>query len=167
MVSNSLKVLGLKGIYFEPGTLFINGFKEKYYDKIFNRFWKKINALSIPIYMETDLKDYYEQMNGLFKILEKYPSIDPSWLLTGKGNMISNNKEGRNTNEKEPVPVSGIFDSNEEPTVINKNQEKGTEHKVVDISKQMSIVTNVKDVKSVILLYSDGTFFQYIKMNDE
>jgi len=74
-LSYCVNKLGLKGLYFEPGGLFINNYKYKFYDDIYDPLWKEVDSLSIPLYVGIDSKDYYEQMNGWFKILEKYPSL--------------------------------------------------------------------------------------------
>jgi predicted TIM-barrel fold metal-dependent hydrolase len=48
----------------------------KFYDDIFDPLWKEVDSLSIPLYVQIDgSKDYYEQMNGWFKVLIKYPSL--------------------------------------------------------------------------------------------
>lgn len=74
-LSYCVNKLGLKGLYFEPGGLFMDNCKYKFYDDIYDPFWKEVDSLSIPLYVQTDSKDYYEQMNGWFKILEKYSSL--------------------------------------------------------------------------------------------
>ena len=103
----------------------------------------------------------------IVRILEKYPAINPLWLLTGKGEMISNDKDGTVNTPKELVPEKKTPDLFNEIVVENKNQ--GGEIKQIKdyISKQTNEVTNVNNVKYVILLYTDGTFFQYKKTNDE
>lgn len=76
-LSYCVNKLGLKGLYFGPTALFMINFKYKFYDDIFDPLWKEVDSLSIPLYVQIDDsgKDYYEQMNGWFKVLEKYPSL--------------------------------------------------------------------------------------------
>jgi len=75
-LSYCVNTLGLKGLYFEPPGLFMDNFKYKFYDDIFDPLWEEVDSLSIPLYVQVDSsKDYYEQMNGWLKVLEKYPNL--------------------------------------------------------------------------------------------
>ena len=98
----------------------------------------------------------------IMRIVDKYPEIDVSWLLTGKGNMIvkkSNDTDKYDTSllmantDKDQRRKSDIFD--------NKKRSEKISDAYVDKSKQDSFVTKVKNIEYVILLYNDGTFIQY------
>jgi predicted TIM-barrel fold metal-dependent hydrolase len=66
----------LKGLFFAPATLFMDNFKYKFYDDIFDPFWKEVDSLSIPLYAQIDdSKDYCEQIQDWSKVLERYPSL--------------------------------------------------------------------------------------------
>lgn len=67
--------LGLKGVYFEPGALFVDNFKHNFDDEVFDTFWQEIDSLSIPVYVQTDRSEYLDQMKRWERILAKYPSI--------------------------------------------------------------------------------------------
>ena len=67
--------LGLRGIYFEPGALFVNNFKHKFDDEIFKPFWEKVDSLTLPIYTQTDRSKFLDQMARWENILTKHPSI--------------------------------------------------------------------------------------------
>lgn len=100
------------------------------------------------------------------KILEKYPSINPLWLLTGKGTMISGETEEKGHAPEGPVYRNKSSESKEELIFETKNQEMEIKQPIDDISEQLKVVTNVNDLNSVILLYTDGTFLQYNKRKD-
>jgi len=100
------------------------------------------------------------------KILEKYPSINPLWLLTGKGTMISGETEEKGPAAEGPVYRNKSSESKEELIFETKNQEMEIKQPIDDISEQLKEVTNVNDLNSVILLYTDGTFLQYNKRKD-
>jgi len=102
----------------------------------------------------------------IIKILEKYPSINPLWLLTGKGTMISGETEEKGPASEGPVYRNKSSESKEELIFETKNQEMEIKQPIDDISKQLREVTNVNNLNSVILLYTDGTFLQYNKRKD-
>jgi len=99
----------------------------------------------------------------IIKILEKYPSINTLWLLTGKGAMLSTEMKETSAASDEPVYPDKKSESNEELIFETKNQDQEIKKATDDISKQMKEVTNVNDIVSVILLYTDGTFLHYKK----
>jgi len=103
----------------------------------------------------------------IIKILEKYPSINSLWLLTGKGIMISGETDAAGTAAEEPVYTNMRSESKEELIFETKNQDKGIKQTIDDISKQLKEVTNVNDLISVILLYTDGTFLHFKKTKDQ
>ncbi|MBW8003640.1 MAG: amidohydrolase family protein [Planctomycetes bacterium] len=71
----SVHELGLSGLYFEPGALFVSDFKYDFDDEIFESFWKEVDSLAIPLYVQTDRSEFLDQMERWRNILEKHPSI--------------------------------------------------------------------------------------------
>jgi plasmid maintenance system antidote protein VapI len=103
----------------------------------------------------------------ILKVIEKYPSLNLTWLLTGKGNMILDAEDSRNQKDTETDQQSELFMPDKKPDSDNFQQ---TEHEikhVIDISKQNNNVTNVNKIDSVVILYTDGTFVHYHKRDNE
>jgi predicted TIM-barrel fold metal-dependent hydrolase len=67
--------LGLSGLYFEPRGLFVDDFKHNFDDEIFEVFWKEVDSLSIPVYVQTERAEFLDQMKRLGNILEKHPDM--------------------------------------------------------------------------------------------
>ncbi len=67
--------LGLKGVYFEPGALFVDNFKHNFDDEIFKPFWEEVDSLAVPLYVQTDRSVFLDQMERWESILRKHPSI--------------------------------------------------------------------------------------------
>lgn len=103
----------------------------------------------------------------IIKVIEKYPSLNLSWLLTGKGNMILDAEDDGKPVDEEKVHQSELFMPDiKTDSDITHQPEKDTKH-VVDISKQIKGVTKVNNIDSVIILYTDGTFSNYNKKEGE
>jgi plasmid maintenance system antidote protein VapI len=103
----------------------------------------------------------------ILRLIEKYPSLNPSWLLTGKGNMLQSEENNRTSSEAEMVQQAEMFVPDNEMVSKNSSQSKKEPKHIVDRSKQHEEITNVNDLDSVILLFSDGTFFQYSNRNED
>jgi len=71
----AINELGLKGVYFEPGALFVDNFKHNFDDEIFNPFWEEVDSLAVPLYVQTDTSEFLDQMARWENILGKHPSI--------------------------------------------------------------------------------------------
>jgi transcriptional regulator with XRE-family HTH domain len=99
----------------------------------------------------------------ILKVIEKYPSLNPSWLLTGKGSMILVTEDESKPNDTERDQQSELFIPDIKPDSDNIQQPEKELKNIVDISKQQRDVTKVNTIDSIILLYTDGTFFQYLK----
>jgi len=67
--------LGFSGLYFEPGALFVNGFRHNFDEAIFGPFWAEVDSLSTPIFVQTDRSKFLDQMKSWRNILEKYPNM--------------------------------------------------------------------------------------------
>ncbi|MDR1257765.1 MAG: helix-turn-helix domain-containing protein [Tannerellaceae bacterium] len=102
-------------------------------------------------------------LDVIMKILEKYPYIDPDWLIYGKGNMMRKNTPPVQTdlfslaplitpkvtaapeNRREikaEKPVVTIKQPVQEPVIVKKNESK--------------------NVTKIMLFYSDNTFETFI-----
>jgi transcriptional regulator with XRE-family HTH domain len=99
----------------------------------------------------------------IVKIMEKYPTIDPAWLLTGNGEMLTGTGEPSGTNKKDAIRPSELFTGTDETPGENISQTKNKNDISVDISKQINNITNVNNIESVILLYTNGTFSHFKK----
>jgi transcriptional regulator with XRE-family HTH domain len=99
----------------------------------------------------------------ILRVIEKYTSLNPSWLLTGKGNMIIVTEDDSKPNNTEGDQQSELFIPDSKPDSDNIQQPEKEINHIVDISKQQKDVTKVNIIDSIILLYTDGTFFQYLK----
>jgi len=74
-LERNIKILKLKGLYFEPGALFKNGFRNNFDSGVFDIFWNHVETLHIPLYMQTDLSKFIDQMERLERILVRHPEI--------------------------------------------------------------------------------------------
>ncbi|GAB6393806.1 MAG: helix-turn-helix transcriptional regulator [Bacteroidales bacterium] len=79
------------------------------------------------------------------KILEKYPNINPDWLLFGKGNMMRNGI----TSATEPDMFA------QAPTFAGKSRE-------IETGKPQN---TVKDVTKIMIFYSDNTYDMLVPDN--
>ena len=75
----------------------------------------------------------------IVKTLLKFQDIDSDWLLTGRGNMLKDEKKSGNSQAKNT----------------------GTIPESVDRQKETGKVTNVNSIERVIILNRDGTFDHY------
>ncbi len=99
----------------------------------------------------------------ILKVLEKYPGIDPYWLLTGKGTMMgeTDSKEQADGEEKaKPEILSG---GKEMKSTEDLNKMRSISSNQVDISKQIKDITNVNEIDSIVLLFTNGSFIHYRK----
>jgi transcriptional regulator with XRE-family HTH domain len=109
-------------------------------------------------------------LDVIMKILEKYPYIDPDWLLYGKGSMVRKNTHPAPTDlfsSDPPVHISTPIIKPKEP-VIHENRREIKVEKPVAIIKQPEPETVVirkvdsKNVTKIMLFYSDNTFETFI-----
>lgn len=92
----------------------------------------------------------------ILKILDTYNEVNTDWLLKGEGEMTRNS-----TN-------SDLFTSVEnkpKDTHVNKDESSTTKHIKAEINpkKEIKKITdnNTKDIESIAVLYTDGTFKVY------
>jgi len=99
----------------------------------------------------------------IVKVLEKYPSLDPLWLLTGKGEMITHGDASSAARGIEPVKTPDLFGESGKVPASSHKPEKNQQESKIDIGKQLRNITNVNNIESVILLFTNGTFVHYNK----
>jgi plasmid maintenance system antidote protein VapI len=99
----------------------------------------------------------------ILRIIEKYPSINPTWLLTGKGTMLLDKDENEKAEKKAAIQSSIILPSDTNESSGKTNRPENNQSGNIDISKQRAMITNVNNVDCVLLLFTDGTFIQYKK----
>ena len=113
--------------------------------------YKNISAGELATLLEVQRSNISHVLNGrnmpgaafIEKLLLNFPDIDARWLLTGVGEMIS---ESENFTDKEIV----------HPIETMKPKEK--------LQSATSSNGNLdKPIDKVVLLFSDGTFIDYIK----
>ena len=113
--------------------------------------YKNISAGELATLLEVQRSNISHVLNGrnmpgaafIEKLLLNFPDIDARWLLTGVGEMIS---ESENLTDKEIV----------HPIETMKPKEK--------LQSAASSNGNLdKPIDKVVLLFSDGTFIDYIK----
>lgn len=113
--------------------------------------YKSISAGELATLLEVQRSNISHVLNGrnmpgaafIEKLLLSFPDIDARWLLTGKGEMIT---ESANLTDKEvlqPIETMKPKDKLQSTNAINGNIEK--------------------PIDKVVLLFSDGTFIDYNK----
>jgi DNA-binding XRE family transcriptional regulator len=111
-------------------------------------------------------------LDVVLKILEKYPFVDPEWLLYGKGEMIRKNKNTASTSVQQD-----LFSSTSPPqtpvvetvsTVAPKNrQEKRVEepqNNMKHIIQEPVVIKKIesRNVSKIMIFYSDNTYETFI-----
>jgi transcriptional regulator with XRE-family HTH domain len=97
----------------------------------------------------------------IYTLLEKFPDINASWLITGKGSMYNQASESidnleSNSNSKEDN--SDLF-TNAKPKI---NEDKEEIHDNLKSNNKISKeLTNVNSIEKIIILYTDKTFTTY------
>jgi predicted TIM-barrel fold metal-dependent hydrolase len=66
--------LGLKGLYFEPGVLWMGKFGN-FDDKVFAAFWEEVDSMSIPVYTQMVRLKFLDEMKRWEGILDKHTNI--------------------------------------------------------------------------------------------
>jgi transcriptional regulator with XRE-family HTH domain len=95
------------------------------------------------------------------KILERYPEINPEWLIMGRGSIFKGHTDSKSENlsknDKDLFNSTGIKNRIEE---VKDEDDIKYERR----NDRMALVTNVnsgKVLQKVILLYQDGSFDEY------
>jgi hypothetical protein len=110
------------------------------------------------------------------KIMEKYPYIDPDWLLTGKGNMVRGDIKPKQLDmysDSLPPPHTPPIASPQAPRApkVTENPENRRETEVEKpkitvrqaVQEQVVIKKNEsKNVSRVMIFYSDNTYETFV-----
>jgi Helix-turn-helix. len=92
------------------------------------------------------------------KVLQKYPEVNPEWLILGKGGMY---RQSTQATLFDPPPILKSNDVQESTQNINNspdNQDK------VDFLSSQQVVENAikrKEVDRVLIFFKDRTFSEY------
>jgi DNA-binding XRE family transcriptional regulator len=87
------------------------------------------------------------------KILEKYPNINPDWLLFGKGNMMRNGITS--ATEPDMFAHASVTPPPKAPAFVGKSRE-------IETGKTQN---RVKDVIKIMIFYSDNTYDMLVPDN--
>lgn len=96
------------------------------------------------------------------KMLKAYPDIDAQWLITGKGNMLSNqpslfNQSNQNNEKSSSSRELNIQNSPMKEHLISNSDEVIEEKEEnMDLHKKKN-----REIERVIIFYHDGTFKEY------
>ncbi len=96
------------------------------------------------------------------KMLVAYPELDAQWLITGKGNMYSNqpslfDQEIRQENKQIETPLeSNIQKSTNNYTQKSNSDEENELTQVKSVNHQ-----NVSEMERIIIFYTNGSFKEY------
>ncbi len=101
------------------------------------------------------------------KLLLKFPTLNPDWLITGKGKMYKEAQSVNQQNFQNPV-VQNSIDNVENKAQLKEIQEdtrffedaEPSENSIID-SKKREERNNSKQIVKMILVYSDGTFSDF------
>lgn len=96
------------------------------------------------------------------KMLVAYPKLNAQWLITGKGNMFTNQPSLFSKDEDQAQNNITPRESNiqnlikEEPAIVDSEQElDNIQNKELKSNKMQN------DIERVIIFYSDGSFKEY------
>ena len=126
-------------------------FKQLLDEKKMNAARFAVNASAISHILSGRSKPGFEILN---KIVQVFPEVNMNWLISGKGAMYNNTINNKNT--AIPFPE---FEKEKEPTLFSLPS-------VSSITEKKKETTNPplpasKKIKSIILLFDDGSFQIY------
>lgn len=97
------------------------------------------------------------------KMLMAYPELDAQWLITGKGNMFSDQPslfdqkiKQESVNRITPLESNIQNLTKEERAIVDSEQELGNIH-----NKELKSNKIQDDIERVIIFYSNGSFKEY------
>jgi transcriptional regulator with XRE-family HTH domain len=86
------------------------------------------------------------------KILNRFPEINPEWILNGKGDML---KTGL-------VPDTGTFPFQDSPAPVNPEQTEPVKREQTKLQvRRKAADPEDKQLEKIIFLYRDKTFREY------
>ncbi|MDR1557016.1 MAG: helix-turn-helix domain-containing protein [Tannerellaceae bacterium] len=108
-------------------------------------------------------------LDVVMKILDKYPYVDPDWLLYGKGEIIRKNTSSAAIQSDlfSPTPPKA-------PVIPPRSTAVAEKHRETEVEKPQNIIrqtvqepviikkTEQKNVSKIMIFYSDNTFETFI-----
>ncbi len=103
------------------------------------------------------------------KILTKFKNINPEWLLFGKGNIYKTlSQEDSSNNNNNNTENATLFDNinknlpdNDKNNIPLTNNSNNRHSDIITENKNKHIIT--KQIKKIIVYYSDNTFEEFNK----
>lgn len=93
------------------------------------------------------------------KMLIAYPDLNAQWLITGKGNMNTNQPSLFNNDEKRIITAQ---ESNIHEIKDNSEGKIDSEKDLKQSTKEFSNTANIpSDIERVIIFYTNGSFKEY------
>jgi transcriptional regulator with XRE-family HTH domain len=115
----------------------------------------------------------------LLKILDSFPQLNAEWLLTGKGKMYKSEIPGQRTlfDQVSPDTRDKTTVSKDDTTTKQIIRQEPIQEKKSDIQEDVEIIEKAvykskqetKDIKieKIVILYSNGTFKEYISAEND
>lgn len=97
----------------------------------------------------------------LLKIINCFPDVDSTWLITGDGQMNKQEQISRTKQLSLEIPVESFPQVHD---IKKKSDKKQVEFSIADLQSKIEKVESkglVKNIEKIILLYSDGSFEYY------
>jgi len=105
------------------------------------------------------------------KMLIAYPSLNPDWLITGRGEFLRNNSSASEREisnpslfpDLEPINTNLQLDDNKNNTELLSTERTDNKEITKDIHSNISLEnsTNEKTIERTLIFYTDGTFKEY------
>jgi transcriptional regulator with XRE-family HTH domain len=102
-------------------------------------------------------------LDFVIKTLERFPKLNPEWLILGKGEMYREFEEKQNKiDEIDEIPISqDLFSTISQDSVIERNEESPVSPLEIPENEEVVIAKVEKHVSQVLLFYSDSTYHVY------
>jgi len=108
------------------------------------------------------------------KVLKRFSGINAEWLITGKGSMI----KSQNSIDSKDLKQPSLFEKDEREKLKYKSDIQNEKFHIIEGENLLNITetegkeknekrvgkakfTNVNNMKSILILYSDGSFEQF------
>ncbi len=102
----------------------------------------------------------------IIKIIERFESVNATWLLTGKGTMKKESSVGKNGIHETEVNTSNSTEklTNKDLATDEFYSASAKEHE--KNLQQISKITKVNKIFKIVTLFQDGSFLEYIPANE-
>jgi predicted transcriptional regulator len=100
----------------------------------------------------------------LVSLINEFPEINPSWLMTGKGMMLIDNEEAFSVDGFNQSLSKSLFnrDLSTSNQADKNNLPPTTKVPTMDGYKSKQSESSTKEIESIVVFYSDGSFRRYI-----